>query len=107
MLRDWRNGEGAAARWVLPTKGSLGALRGFPTIAELVKEGRTKVVLASREITEVTAERIRSSAETAHLFEPVVSYLDTGVDQAAQTAKLECWRRKRTHSSARRRHPAR
>lgn len=41
----------------------------FPTIQEMLQNGRATVVLASGELTEVTAERIVYSAETAHLFE--------------------------------------
>lgn len=40
----------------------------FPTIQEMLENGRATVVLASGELTEVTAERIVYSDETAHLF---------------------------------------
>jgi hypothetical protein len=41
----------------------------FPTIEEMLENGKATVVLASGELTEVTAERITYSAQTAHLFE--------------------------------------
>ncbi len=41
----------------------------YPTIGEMLENGRATVVLASGELTEVTAERITYSAQTPHLFE--------------------------------------
>ena len=63
----WHDGT---AREVITTPGHhfLDELGGFPTIEEMVKEGRATAVLASGEIAEVTAERITYSAETAHKF---------------------------------------
>lgn len=45
----------------------------FPTIAEMVRNARTTVVLASGALAEVTAERITYSAQTAHIFERATS----------------------------------
>ena len=64
----WHDGT---AREVITTPGHhfLDELGGFPTIAEMVKDGRATVVLASGEVNGVRAARSHSSAETAHLVE--------------------------------------
>lgn len=41
----------------------------FPTIEEMLKNGRATVILALGALTEVTADRITYTAQTAHLFE--------------------------------------
>jgi hypothetical protein len=63
----WHDG----AREVITTPGHhfLDELGGFPTIEEMTRTGSATVVLASGALTQVTAERIVYSAETAHLFE--------------------------------------
>lgn len=64
----WFDGE---ERELITTPGHhfLDQFGQFPTIAEMVRNGRTTVVLASGALAEVTAERITYSAETAHMFE--------------------------------------
>lgn len=64
----WFDGE---ERTLITTPGHhfLDQFGQFPTIEEMVRNGRTTVVLASGALAEVTAERITYSAETAHMFE--------------------------------------
>jgi Ca2+-binding RTX toxin-like protein len=85
--------EEGAAREVVSTPGHhfLDEFGSFPTIAEMLRDGRATVVLASGELAEVTAERIVYSAETAHLFERAVAYAGTGDGTAAQPVELDCW----------------
>ena len=63
----------------------------FPTIAEMTKGGKATVVLASGELAEVTVERLVYSAETAHMFERAVAFVDTGDGTAAKPVELDCW----------------
>jgi hypothetical protein len=68
----------------MPGHHFLDQFGGFPTIAQMLRDGSATLVLASGELAEVTAERIVYSAETAHLFERAVAYADTGDGTAAQ-----------------------
>jgi hypothetical protein len=63
--------EGGEAKELVTTPGHhfLDRFGNFPTIEEMLENGRATVVLASGELAEVTAEQITYSAETAHLFE--------------------------------------
>ena len=63
--------EGGEQRELVTTPGHhfLDRFGNFPTIEEMLENGRATVVLASGDLAEVTAERITYSAETAHLFE--------------------------------------
>jgi hypothetical protein len=62
--------EGGEAKELVTTPGHhfLDRFGNFPKIEEMLENGRATVVLASGELTEVTAERIIYSAQTAHLF---------------------------------------
>lgn len=63
--------EGGEQKELIATPGHhfLDRFGSFPTIEEMLENGRATVVLASGALTEVTAERITYSAQTAHLFE--------------------------------------
>ena len=63
----------------------------FPRIDEMVKAGRATVVLASGALTEVTAERILYSAETAHMFERATSVGMVAGNAALQPAEIDAW----------------
>lgn len=63
--------EAGEAKELVTTPGHhfLDQFGSFPPIEKMIAQGRATVVLASGELTEVTAERIVYSAETAHMFE--------------------------------------
>ena len=63
--------EGGEQRELVATPGHhfLDRFGNFPTIEEMLENGKATVVLASGELTEVTAERIIYNAETENLFE--------------------------------------
>ncbi|OOY18670.1 hypothetical protein BMI86_19990 [Thioclava sp. DLFJ5-1] len=63
--------EGGQQKELIATPGHhfLDRFGNFTTIEEMLENGKATVVLASGELTEVTAELIVYSAETAHLFE--------------------------------------
>lgn len=60
-------------------------------IDRMLEDDKATIVLASGALAEVTAERILYSAETAHLFERAVAYIDTGDGTAAKPVELDCW----------------
>ena len=62
----------------------------FPTIAAMLRDGQTTVVLADGSLTEVTATRISYAADTAHLFDRALSFAATG-NAAAQAVEMDCW----------------
>ena len=68
----------------------LNDLGQFPTIAAMLRDGQTTVVLADGSLTEVTATRISYAADTAHLFDRALSFAATG-NAAAQAVELDCW----------------
>lgn len=61
----------------------LNDLGQFPTLADMLRDGQTTVVLADGSLTEVTATRICYAADTAHLFDRALSFAATG-NAAAQ-----------------------
>ncbi|WP_284262158.1 hypothetical protein [Roseicyclus amphidinii] len=63
----------------------------FPTIEQMLAQGRATVVLASGELTEVTAERIIYSAETAHLFEQAQAEGVVAGSAALKPAPIDAW----------------
>jgi Ca2+-binding RTX toxin-like protein len=63
----------------------------FPTIEEMLAHGGAMVVLASGELTEVTAERIIYSAETAHLFERAQAEGVVAGSAAMKPAPIDAW----------------
>ncbi len=69
-------------------------LGGFPTTPERARTGSATVVLASGELTQVPAERIVYSGETAQLFERAGACVDTGHGTAAQPVESESWKTK-------------
>lgn len=69
VVREWR-GEGTDCNTGPTFPRRFGS---FPTIEEMLENVRATVVLAFGELTEVSAERILYSAETAHLFEKAQS----------------------------------
>ena len=68
----------------------LNDLGQFPTIAAMLRDGQTTVVLADGSLTQVTATRISYAADTAHLFDRALSFAATG-NAAAQAVELDCW----------------
>ena len=103
MVRLYRNStdewvkltwsEGGEARELVATPGHhfLDRFGNFPTIEEMLESGRATVVLASGELTEVTAERIVYSAETAHLFEQAQAIGMVDGNAALKPAPVEAW----------------
>jgi hypothetical protein len=85
--------EGGEARELVATPGHhfLDRFGGFPTIEEMLENGRATVVLVSGELTEVTAERIAYSAETAHLFEQAFAVGAVAGNAALRPALLDAW----------------
>jgi hypothetical protein len=63
----------------------------FPTIAELTRDGRARVVLASGEVAEVLAERIVWSQETAHLYEAAHALAATDGATALKPEAAQAW----------------
>lgn len=63
--------EGGEAKELVATPGHhfLDRFGNFPTIEEMLENGKATVILASGETAEVIAERITYNAQTAHLFE--------------------------------------
>ncbi len=57
----------------------------------MIEAGRATVVLASGELTEVTAERITYSAETAHLFEQAQVAKMIAGNAALKPAGIDAW----------------
>ncbi|WP_208352882.1 calcium-binding protein [Pseudaestuariivita rosea] len=62
----------------------------FPTVENMLRDGHATVVLASGELTEVTAERIVYSAETADLFERAEVAAQVG-NTALKSEPAEAW----------------
>jgi hypothetical protein len=86
------------ARELVTTPGhhSLDRFGRSPTIGSIVRDSRATVVLASRELAEVTAERIVYSAETAHLFERAMPRAHTGDGATNETSLTQYKQRART-----------
>ena len=63
----------------------------FPPIETMIAAGLATVVLASGELTEVSAERIVYSQKTAHLFERAVSYGAAAGNAALAPVELNGW----------------
>lgn len=85
--------EGGEAKELVATPGHhfLDRFGNFPTIEEMLENGKATVVLASGELTEVTAERVVWSAETAHLFEQAQSVGMVAGNAALKPAALDAW----------------
>ena len=86
----WFDGE---AKELIATPGHrfLDQFGQFPTIGEMARNGSAKVVLASGTLTEVGAERIAFSADTAHLFERgVAEGLSVG-NAALKPVEVDGW----------------
>ncbi len=85
--------EGGETKELVATPGHhfLDRFGNFPTIEEMLENGRATVVLASGELTEVSAERIAYSAEAAHLFEQAqVAGMIAG-NAALKPAAIDAW----------------
>lgn len=63
----------------------------FPPIEALIAQGRATVVLASGEFTEVTAERIVYSSETADMFEQAQAVGVTAGNAALKPVAVDAW----------------
>jgi hypothetical protein len=85
--------EGGEAKELVTTPGHhfLDRFGNFPTIEEMLENGRATVVLASGELTEVTAERIIYSAETAHLFEQAQAVGMVAGNAALKPSVIDAW----------------
>jgi hypothetical protein len=85
--------EGGEAKELIATPGHhfLDRFGNFPTIEEMLQNGRATVVLASGELTEVTAERITYSAQTAHLFEQAQAVGMIAGNAALKPAAIDAW----------------
>lgn len=85
--------DGGEAKELIATPGHhfLDRFGNFPTIEEMLENGKATVVLASGELTEVTAERIVYSAETAHLFEQAQAVGMVAGNAALKHAAVDGW----------------
>ena len=85
--------EGGEQKELIATPGHhfLDRFGSFPTIEEMLQNGRATVVLASGDLTEVTAERITYSAETAHLFEQAQAVGMIAGNAALKPAAIDAW----------------
>ncbi|WP_299868021.1 hypothetical protein [uncultured Hoeflea sp.] len=63
----------------------------FPPIEAMIAQGRATVVLASGELTEVTAERIVYSSETADMFEQAQAVGVTAGNAAIKLVAIDAW----------------
>ena len=84
------NGE-AKKLFATPGHHFLDQFGQFPPLENMVSEGRAKVVLASGELAEVSAERVVYSAETSHLFEQAHSYGMIAGNAALQPVGMDAW----------------
>lgn len=85
--------EGGEAKELIATPGHhfLDRFGSFPTIEDMLENGKATVVLASGEETEVAAERIIYSAQTAHLFEPAQAVGMIAGNAALKPAAIDAW----------------
>lgn len=85
--------EGRQQKKLIATPGHhfLDRFGNFPTIESMLENGKATVVLASGELTEVTAELIVYSAETAHLFEQAQSVGMVAGSAALKPAAIDSW----------------
>lgn len=85
--------EGGESKELISTPGHhfLDHFGQFPTIEAMLRAGKATVVLASGELTEVTAERIVYSAETSHMFERAVAHAAVTGNCALQPVELDAW----------------
>ena len=86
--------EAGEAKELISTPGHhfLDQFGQFPTIEEMLREGQATVVLASGELTEVTAERIIYSAQTAHQFERAEMHGMMVGNAALKPVEIDGWK---------------
>ena len=87
----WAEGDEQKELIATPGHHFLDRFGTFPTIEEMLESGKATVVLASGALTEVTAERIACSAETAHLFEQAQSVGMVAGNAALKPAATNAW----------------